>query len=85
MTALGWLLSSDGWNLVRNRCDFAAAPPHVHLEPNPVIVIMCCARSQRKKYGMSEKVIAALQRKNLPFRNLIGSGPMIASVQNLAK
>jgi len=32
-SALGWLLPSGGWDLVRNCCDPAAALPHVRFEP----------------------------------------------------
>jgi len=34
MTALGWLLSPGGWELVRNRCYHGAAAPQGGSEPN---------------------------------------------------
>jgi len=34
MSRKGWLPSSSVWELVRKRCDPAAAPPHVRFEPN---------------------------------------------------
>lgn len=33
LSRLGWLPSSSVWELVRKRCDPAAAPPHVRFEP----------------------------------------------------
>ena len=39
----------------------------VRNEPDPAILFLCCVRSQREKYGMSEKLHAVAQQNNRPF------------------
>jgi len=52
---------------------FASKWTLVHLaangsnEPNPVIVFLCCVRSQREKCGMSKNLHAVTQQNNRSF------------------
>ena len=59
---------------MKGRCSgnlpFTLGAAKVSGEPYPVIVILCCARSQREKCGRSENCRAVARRKN---RSLVGS------------
>jgi len=39
-------------------------------EPDPVIVVLCCARTPREKCGVSEKLHAAAQRQKQTFMHV---------------
>jgi len=53
---------------MRNRQQpFRPSAANDRVEPDTVIEVLCCARSQHKNCGGSEKFDAALQRMLRPF------------------